>query len=93
LFNFLGIKSMLPPPQDFFYNHPNRTLSWEEITGAVEYQIEYQDPQGIINPPIYCTVNHCPFDHPAGEYNVHGKTKDDGGWGIPGPWRKIIVGS
>ena len=83
----------IPPPVNFQYH--NEVLSWDEVDGAVEYEIIYKSISGQHWEVAYQGSNKsCPFDKPYGTYKVKGKSKStEGGWGDYSPEETVEVGS
>ena len=83
---------MLPGPQNFNYSPISQILTWDAVTGAEEYSIEYsQDPENDFVNLYMGANNYCPFQVPSGTYYLSGKTKSEGGWGKPGTTEMIVV--
>lgn len=86
---------LIQPPKNFQYNSSTQKLSWDGVTGAIEYEILYKPDTPIGQWDIaYKGGIHtsCPFDKPPGLYKVKGKTQGTGGWGDYCPEEIVAVG-
>ncbi|TAL67836.1 MAG: hypothetical protein EPN82_13000 [Bacteroidetes bacterium] len=81
-------------PSNYRYQASNRTLHWDAVDGAEEYQIEFTtDPQMSGWQLAYSggidTV--CSFMQSPGIYSLHGRVRKGGPWDIYGPIEFVEV--
>ena len=86
----------IPPPVNFQYHPDNKTLSWDEVPDAEEYEVYFKPDSPSADWNIaYNGGNdtHCSFEQPEGLYIVYGRSRDKGGWGTGGPEETVQVSS
>ncbi len=82
-------------PENYSYQSSDKTLHWDGVSEAEEYQIEYStDPQ----PQVVWQITYnggtnlsCPFNKSPDAYAIQGKAKNDGRWSIYSPIEYIVI--
>jgi hypothetical protein len=80
-------------PSNYQYNSQTGYLSWDSVTGSIEYEIIFVPEAG----DNWCIAyfggddTSVEFAQPAGRYKTKGKKKGTGGWGVWGDEEIIIV--
>jgi hypothetical protein len=80
-------------PSNFQYNTMTGQVTWDSVSGALEYEIistpENDDDWKV----VYSggTATSVNFNQPAGRHKMKGKTKGTGGWGAYGTEEIIVI--
>ncbi len=84
----------IEPPSNFNFDSQNRTLNWDGVLGATNYEILFKADNPISTWAIAYTDGvdtECTFEQPTGYYKAKGRTSGEGGWGLYGPEETVIV--
>lgn len=79
-------------PSDFLYHPINKSVTWDYVPEATEYNIQMQPNAASPFVDIYTGTNkECGFDQPVGSYPIKGRIKRKDEWLQFGPPETVSI--